>query len=80
MFLARKENMSKQGKMFLLVNAHRADQSRRSFYLVSYKSETSLRTSDVKKMKKDKNSYWINHFWIDRWYNSIPRCKDSLFR
>ena len=83
-FLARskacKKNMSKQGKMFFLVNSHRADQSRRLFYLVSYKSETSLRTSDVKNMKKDKNSYWINHFWIDRCYNGIPRCKNSLFR
>ena len=54
--------MSKQGEMFLLVNSLRADQSRRSFYLVSYKSETSSRTSDVKNMKKDKHSYWINHF------------------
>ena len=59
--------MSKQGKMFLLVNSHQADQSRRSFYLVCYKFETSLRTSDVNNMKKDKNSYWINHFWIDWW-------------
>ena len=53
--------------MFLLVNSHQADQSRRSFYLVSYEFETSLRTSEVNNMKKDKNSYWINHFWIDWW-------------
>ena len=46
--------MSKQGKMFLLVNSHQADQSRLSFYSVSYEFETSLRTSDVKNMKKDK--------------------------
>ena len=58
MFLARskacRKNMSKQGKMFLLVNSHQADQSRLSFYSVSYEFETSLRTSDVKNMKKDK--------------------------
>ena len=68
--------MSKQGKMFLLVSSHQADQSRRSFYLVSYKFETSLRTSDLNNMKNDKNSFldWL----MVQWYTTLQNLFVSL--
>ena len=68
--------MSKQGKMFSLVSSHQADQSRRSFYLVSYKFETSLRTSDLNNMKNDKNSFldWL----MVQWYTTLQNLFVSL--